>query len=82
MRQAEQILSRHRDVLDALAARLIEDETIEGEELERVFQGDAGSDGTITPLPRYRHRPGTRSLVALPKLASGLASTTLTEASE
>jgi cell division protease FtsH len=86
MRQAEQILSRHRDVLDALAARLLDDETVEGDELERVFQGDAQTDGTITPLPRYRHRPSAPAHLPLPKLASGLAtglaSATFSEASD
>jgi cell division protease FtsH len=81
MRQAEQILSRQRQVLDMLAARLLDAETIEGEELERVFQGDAESEGTVTPLPRYRHRPSTPNLVPLPRLGSGLAST-LTDATE
>ncbi|GAC1321803.1 MAG: ATP-dependent zinc metalloprotease FtsH [Chloroflexota bacterium] len=77
MRQAEQILSRHRDVLDALAARLLEDETIEGNALEEIFRGEVSADGVVTPLPRYRHRAGAPTLVALPRLASGLASTTL-----
>ena len=39
MQQAEQILSRHRPVLDRLAARLLADETIEGDDLEQIFQG-------------------------------------------
>jgi cell division protease FtsH len=83
MRQAELILSQHRDVLDTLANRLLEDETIEGDELEQIFQGEAQPDGTVTPLPRYRLRPGAPNLVPLPKLASGLASSTLAnEASE
>jgi hypothetical protein len=70
-------------VLDALAERLLEDETIEGDELEQIFQGQAQPDGTITPLPRYRHRPGAPALMPLPKLAAGLASSTLTnEAAE
>jgi cell division protease FtsH len=75
MRQAEEILTRHRDVLDRLAAALLQDETIEGDELEAVFNGSNASDGVIVPLPRYRGRPGSPSLVGLPRLASGLAST-------
>jgi len=82
MGQAEQILSRHSDVLDALAARLLEDETIEGDELEQIFQGDGQLDGVVTPLPRYRHRPGKPNLLPLPRVASGLASTTLREEPE
>ncbi len=75
MRQAEHILTQHQAVLDALAARLIEDETIEGEELEQIFLGGASADGVVRPLARYRHRPGaTSNLVPLPRLASGWAS--------
>ena len=71
--QAEQILARQRYALDALAVRLLEDETVEGEALERIFQGDRQADGSVRPLPTYRHRPSP-SLVPLPKLAAGLAS--------
>jgi cell division protease FtsH len=80
MGQAELILSRHRDVLDALAARLLDDETIEGEDLEAIFQGDGVSGGVVTPLPRYRHRPSAPNLLPLPRVASRLASTTYPEA--
>jgi cell division protease FtsH len=73
MRQAEEILIRHRDVLDALAARLLEDETVEGDELEQIFNSTESSDDVVRPLPRYRHRAASAELVALPKLASGLA---------
>jgi cell division protease FtsH len=81
--QAEQILVRQRDVLDALAARLLDVETIEGDELEEIFQGgaDASTDaGVVTPLETYRHRPASgASLLALPRTANGLASTTLSD---
>jgi cell division protease FtsH len=83
MGQAEQILLRHRDVLDTLAARLLDEETIEGEQLEEIFQGvREPSEGVVTPLPRYRHRPGAPNLRPLPRVASGLASTTLPEPAE
>jgi cell division protease FtsH len=76
MRQAEEILTRHRDVLDALAGRLLEEETIEGDDLEQIFNGGASeADRVVRPLPRYRQRPGSANLVPLPRLASGLAST-------
>src|SRR5579864_1448535 len=76
MRQAEEILIRYRDVHDALAARLLEDETIEGDDLEEIFKGAfADADAVVRPLPRYRQRPGSANLVPLPKLATGLAST-------
>jgi cell division protease FtsH len=81
MRQAEEILTRHRDVLDGLAARLLVDETIEGDDLEQIFSGTLDESGAnVRPLPRYRLRPGAASLVPLPKLATGLAST-VTDAS-
>jgi hypothetical protein len=83
MHQAEQILVRHRHVLDALAARLLDAETIEGEELESIFQQRAGdlAEGSVTPLPGYRHRPGVPALLPVPRAASGLASTTFPESS-
>jgi cell division protease FtsH len=83
MRQAEEILSRHRDVLDSLAVRLLEDETIEGDELEDIFTAtfEGGAEGVVRPLPRYRQRPGTTNLMPLPRVASGLAST-LTDGNE
>jgi cell division protease FtsH len=82
MRQAELILLRQRDVLDALAARLLDAETIEGDELEAIFQvsGAASSEGAVTPLPGYRHRPGLPALLPVPRVAAGLARTTLPEA--
>jgi cell division protease FtsH len=80
MRQAEQILSRYRAVLDALAVRLLECETVEGDHLEAIFQGTEDADGTVTALqPRTRHRPGGSNLLPLPRLASGLASATFIE---
>jgi cell division protease FtsH len=83
MHQAEQILVRHRHVLDALAARLLDAETIEGEELEAIFQQRAGdlAEGSVTPLPGYRHRPGLPALLPVPRAASGLASATFPESS-
>jgi len=73
MRQAEDILTGHKSVLDALASRLLQDETVEGDELEQIFVGSTFADGVVLPLPRYRQRPA--SLAGLPRLASGLAST-------
>jgi cell division protease FtsH len=69
MRQAEEILTRHRDVLDALATRLLVDETIEGEDLEQIFANPSGSE-VIRPLTRYRQRPGSANLLPLPRVAS------------
>jgi cell division protease FtsH len=74
MRQAEAILREHQAVLDALAKRLVEDETIEGDALEKIFHGGASADGIIRPLRRYRRRPGSANLVPLPSLSGGWAS--------
>ena len=75
MGQAEDILLRNRAVLDALALRLMQDETIEGDDLEEIFQGGSEADGVVTPLVRPRQRPGSTNLLPLPRVASGLAST-------
>jgi cell division protease FtsH len=75
MGQAEDILLTNRDVLDALALRLLQDETIEGDDLEEIFQGGTESDGVVTPLARHRQRSGSTNLLPLPRVASGLAST-------
>ena len=77
MRQAEEILLRHREVLDELASRLLEDETIEGDDLEEIFSIASlpESEEVVRPLPRYRQRAGSANLLPLPRLANGLAST-------
>src|SRR5258705_12573130 len=83
--QAEHILMRQREVLDALAARLLDAETIEGDELEQIFQGEANADddAIVTPLSTHRYRPSTGpGLLALPPAAIGLASTTLPDDSD
>jgi cell division protease FtsH len=85
MRQAQEILTRHRDVLDLLAGRLLVDETVEGDELEAIFAGDdanADQDSVVRPLPRYRLRPGSANVMPLPRLATGLASTVTDAAPE
>jgi hypothetical protein len=70
MRQAEQLLVHHQDVLDALAARLLDDETIEGDDLELIFQGSAHTNGAVTPLASLRHRPapGGPSVLPVPRV--------------
>jgi cell division protease FtsH len=58
--QAEEILLEFRDVLDALAVRLLDVETVEGDELEQIFvsgQSDpASGDGGVMPLPSKRRQ--------------------------
>ncbi len=50
--RAKEALTTHREVLDKLAALLIEKETIEGEEFESLFVGVLPPRGTSGPTPR------------------------------
>ena len=58
---------------------LLDDETVEGDELEADLPGGwHAANGVVTPLPRYRQRPGAPSLAADCRGSPpGLASTTL-----
>jgi hypothetical protein len=69
MLQAEQILSRQRVVLDHLAARLLDDETIEGDDLEEIFQGAGRADRIISALAGPRDEAGLPAGVPLSKVA-------------
>jgi cell division protease FtsH len=81
MVQAEHILAQHRSVLDALALKLIDVETVEGDELESVFQGALDGGDKVMPLAPVRRTPSGPHLLPLPRVAAGLASTTLSSAS-
>jgi len=50
--RAKAALTSHREVLDRLAALLIEKETIEGDEFESLFSGVLPPRGTGGPTPR------------------------------
>ena len=50
--RAKEALVKHRDVLDKLAALLIEKETIEGDEFEALFAGVLPPRGGAGPTPR------------------------------
>ena len=54
--EAQRILQEKRAVLDRLANVLVQEETIEGERLERVF---IGGDDLGTPVHRHGHAGGT-----------------------
>jgi cell division protease FtsH len=47
--QAASIITEHRDVLDRLAAALLEYETLEGDSLERVFRGEPPQQLRLLP---------------------------------
>jgi cell division protease FtsH len=50
--RAKAALTSHREVLDKLAALLMEKETIEGEEFESLFTGVLPPRGSGGPTPR------------------------------
>ena len=57
--QLLRILREKRPILDLLASVLVQEETIEGERLERVFLGgdDAGSPVSAADTPTTPHEP-------------------------
>jgi len=70
--EAERILREKRDVLDRLANVLVQEETIEGERLERVFVGtdDPGSSVSAAdtpPTPQAPHASETDRTAPQPK---------------
>jgi cell division protease FtsH len=79
--RAERILVEHQAELQALADLLIEQETVEGEDLERVLSGNNGSAEVKEPASaRPLHLVGEVVRPAfgpLPRLAPGLASASL-----
>ena len=79
--KAVEIITEHRDVLDRMARALIQYETLDGDNLERVFRGEPPLEGG-TPAETPRHEPaesGQRERPALqpvPRLSPGAASST------
>ncbi len=79
--QAVSIITDHRDVLDRIAAALIQYETLDGDNLERVFKGEPPLEGgtpaeTPQPAPSdgaQRERP---QMQPVPRLSPGAASST------
>lgn len=68
--RAMELLTEHRNILDLLASELMRWETLEGAQLERVFQGEALEEPVVPPaappsqpvekpaaVPRTRSRP-------------------------
>jgi cell division protease FtsH len=79
--QAIAIITEHRDVLDRFAKALIQFETLDGENLERVFRGEPPLEGgTPAEVPQPaptdgapRERP---TMQPVPRLSPGAASST------
>ena len=49
--RAKELLTEHRQVLDRLAQKLMRDETVEGDELEKCFTGEDASELTQAAVP-------------------------------
>jgi cell division protease FtsH len=77
--EAERILTERRDVLDRLANVLVQEETLEGERLERVFMGtdDPGSAVSASDVPPTPQEPRPEADLpapqAKPRLIPGTA---------
>ena len=75
--EAVRIITENRPVLDNIARALIQVETLDGENLERVFNGEPPLEpGTPaeTPPPLPESQPQRPALV--PRLSPGAASST------
>ncbi len=82
---ARRLLAEHRDVLDRLARRLLEVETLEGEPLQRIMTGEddgAGGAPALPPAPppvdapRQQDDPAIRPAPPRPGLAWGSGAST------
>src|SRR5216683_2240119 len=79
--KAVEIITDHRDVLDRIAAALIQYETLDGENLERVFRGEPPVEGgTPAEAPQAAPTDGAQrerpTMQPVPRLSPGAASST------
>src|SRR5258708_30260553 len=78
--KAVEIITDHRDVLDRFAKALIQFETLDGDNLERVFRGEPPIEGTPAETPQAAPRDGRQrarpTLHPVPRLSPGPASST------
>jgi cell division protease FtsH len=78
--KAVDIITEHRDVLDRIANALIQVETLDGDNLERVFRGEpplAGGTPVETPQPAQPDSQRERPVMQpIPRLSPGAASST------
>ncbi|MDQ6673291.1 MAG: ATP-dependent zinc metalloprotease FtsH [Chloroflexota bacterium] len=80
-RRAVEIITDHRDVLDRFAKALIQYETLDGDNLERVFRGEPPLEGgtpaeTPQPAPTESGQRERPTLQPVPRLSPGAASST------
>ncbi|HYY88349.1 MAG TPA: ATP-dependent zinc metalloprotease FtsH, partial [Chloroflexota bacterium] len=79
--KAVEIITDHRDVLDRLAQALIQYETLDGENLERVLRGEPPLQGgapaeTPQPTPTETGQRERPTMQPVPRLSPGAASST------
>ena len=78
--KAVEIITDHRDVLDHMAAALIQVETLDGDNLERVFRGEPpiapGTPAETPPATQPESQRERPSLQPVPRLSPGAASST------
>jgi cell division protease FtsH len=79
--RAVEIITDHRDVLDRFAKALIQFETLDGDNLERVFRGEPPIEGgtpaeTPQPAPTESGQRERPTLQPVPRLSPGAASST------
>ena len=81
--KAVALLNERRPILDQLAQELQVLETVDGENLERIFRGEPPLDGTPTENPSPTPAPPTEpvarerpSVQPVPRLSPGAASST------
>ncbi|MCX5769178.1 MAG: ATP-dependent zinc metalloprotease FtsH [Candidatus Hydrogenedentes bacterium] len=60
--EAKIIILKHRDVLDALASELVERETLEGDDIDKIIRRVGGKD-LLPPRPPRKSEPGGREAV-------------------
>jgi cell division protease FtsH len=60
-RGAQQLIRDHRDLLDEIAGKLLENEVIEHEEIVSIMAGHR--EAALAPPPRYEPRPGGSAAV-------------------
>jgi cell division protease FtsH len=79
--RAVEIITAHREVLDRLAAALIQLETLDVDNLDRIFRGEPPVEGgtpveTPQPTPPETSQRERPQMQPIPRLSPGAASST------